>query len=122
MYDKKQRFLVAYRMNKVLSPVAQVEKDVPPRRLQSIRHSLEAVERYGWCTNAPQVIAAVILEHVNAPSCKALRIFDLVIKRPLYRALVFRSYFRSQSRRRTEPRAGHLSSAAVHAELEVLAM
>jgi hypothetical protein len=66
-------------VHKVFSPVAQVEEYVLSGCLERIRHGLEAIERNGWRADATHVVTAVILKHVNAPICEALRIIDFVV-------------------------------------------
>jgi hypothetical protein len=74
-------------MNEVLSPVAQVEEDVFSSGFESVCHCLEAIERHRWCANTAHVIAAVVLEHIDAPASKALRIVDFVVQRSCYSLL-----------------------------------
>lgn len=68
-------------MDEVLSPITQIEEDILSGPFERVRHRLEAIERYRWRANTAHVIAAVVLQHVNAPTSKALRVVDFVVQR-----------------------------------------
>jgi hypothetical protein len=78
---------ITYCVDKVFSPVAQVEEDILSSRLERVCHGFEAVEGHRWCTDTTHVVAAVVFEHVNAPVREALRIIDFVVQRSFYSLL-----------------------------------
>jgi hypothetical protein len=82
-----------YCVDEIFAPVAQVEKNVAARRLQCIRHCFEAVEGYGRCADTAHVVATVILQHVDAPSCETLCIVDFMVQRTLCSTLADVSKF-----------------------------
>lgn len=90
------------RMHVVLSPATQAVQDRPSRSLERLGHLIEAVERHNRRPKPPHMITIIILQIIDTPRSKALRILRL----PVQRARI--------------PRASHLPGAGVHAEQQIL--
>ena len=65
----------------ILSPATKAVENRSSSCFERLRHLVEAIERYDGCAEAAHVIAVVVLEIVDAPGSKALRILCLVVKR-----------------------------------------
>jgi len=65
----------------ILSPAAKAVEDRPSGRLERLGHLVEAVEGDDGGAEAAHVVAVIVLEVVDAPGSKALRILCLVVER-----------------------------------------
>ena len=72
---------VTYCVYVVLPPAAKAVEDRPSGCFERFCHLVEAIERDDWCAKASHVVAVVVLEIVDAPRSKALRILCLVVER-----------------------------------------
>lgn len=72
-----------YSVYKVFPPIAQVQKNRPTGSNERIGHGFEPVERDLGRPDSTHVITTVVLEKVNPPRCKALRILYLMVERSL---------------------------------------
>lgn len=65
----------------ILPPATKTVQNRPPSCLERLSHLVEAVERDDGSAEAAHVVAIVVLEIVDAPGGKALRILCFIVKR-----------------------------------------